>query len=104
MRLTELEPTFVDAGGDGIYNSDGTPATPRFGVGLASLCPCGCGDRLYVAFANPIDGGSPYINEGQPIWDRVGESFETLTLSPSILRVGGCGWHGFIRDGEIIIA
>lgn len=24
-----------------------------------------------------------------------------LTLSPSINCVGGCGWHGFIKNGEI---
>jgi len=32
-------------------------------------------------------------------------TFETLTLTPSILRTpekGGCGWHGFVTNGEII--
>lgn len=35
-------------------------------------------------------------------WDRSGESFETLTLAPSIkvLRPEECGWHGFVRNGR----
>jgi len=43
-------------------------------------------------------------------WDRQGESFDTLTLRPSILRLKwkdragrehGCGWHGFITNGVV---
>jgi hypothetical protein len=62
-----------------------------------------CGIRGYVAFANPLDGGPPHISLGEPTWQRTGDTFETLTLSPSILRTRpyGCGWHGFITDGEV---
>ncbi len=37
-------------------------------------------------------------------WQRTGETFDTLTLTPSIhsrKEKGGCGWHGFITNGEV---
>lgn len=106
MKLTDLNPQFIDAGGEGISNADGTPAPRRQGVGVLMDCPCGQCDefhRLYVPFTNPLDGGAP-LNGGHATWQRTGETFETLTLTPSILRSnekGGCGWHGFVTNGEI---
>jgi hypothetical protein len=104
MRLADLHPKFVGAGGDGIYNTDlstGTlvPAPARTGIGVMFDCPCGCDSRTFIPFANPLDGG-PSLDA--PGWQRTGESFETLTLTPSIQRVGGCAWHGFITNGEVI--
>lgn len=32
----------------------------------------------------------------EPRWRVQGSSFDDLVLSPSILLIGGCGWHGFI--------
>lgn len=95
------------------------PAPLRTGVGLAFDCPHGeaCpksamgGDdpelrawyrRHYVDFANPLDGG-PSVR-AEHAWQRTGETFDTLTLTPSIHSVadkGGCGWHGFITNGEV---
>lgn len=38
-------------------------------------------------------------------WKKVstGESFETLTLNPSIdcTRGGGCKFHGWVKDGQV---
>jgi len=123
VRLTELDPRFVGAGGEGISNADGSPAPERTGVGLSFLCPCpACtaqrtGDpdedfhlRVYVSFQNPLDGGAPF-NDQTPKWTRVGDTFETMTLQPSILSVegkGGCGWHGYVggpggdQPGEVV--
>ena len=90
MKLTELNPQFVGA------------ANGRKGVGLMADCPCGgCGEKMYVAFSNPLDGGTPCVNAGEPTWQRSGTDFYTLTLRPSVHRVRGCGWHGFIENGEI---
>lgn len=103
MKLTDLHPEWMAAGGSGISNADGTPAVERHGVGVLLDCPCGCDRQLYVPFANPLDGG-PSVNDGHATWQRTGETFETLTLTPSILRMkekGGCGWHGFITDGQV---
>lgn len=101
MRLADLHPEFIGAGGSGVFNADGSPATPRSGVGITLDCPCGCDSELYVPFANPLDGGRPVGHETHPLWNRIGDTFETITLSPSILRIGGCGWHGFIEHGGV---
>lgn len=105
MRLIELDPAWVGHGGEGVTDANGNPIPRREGVGVAFDCPCGCGSPLFVPFANPLDGGPPY--DKRCLWNRTGETFETLTLAPSILRSkekGGCGWHGFVRNGEILKA
>lgn len=89
MRLSELHPQFVGAGGD------------REGVGLIFDCPCGCRTLAYVGFRNPIDGGEPF-EDGHPTWLREGDTFDNLSLSPSIHRRRACGWHGWIRNGEVL--
>lgn len=106
MKLVELNPMFVATGGPGVTSSaTGEPVPKTEGVGVLFDCPCGNhaeDHRCYVPFSNPI-GPGPYT--GPKGWERTGETFETLTLSPSILRRadwGGCGWHGFIRNGEVI--
>jgi Family of unknown function (DUF6527) len=107
MRLTDLNPQFLNAGGEDCYTCDPEtgaliPAPKRTGVGVQFDCPCGNHDedhRCYVPFEHPIDGGPVLERKG---WQRTGDTFETLTLAPSILRVGGCGWHGWIRNGEVI--
>ena len=104
MRLTELNPRWVNAGGERISDKDGNPVPARDGVGMSYDCPCGCDRRGYVAFSNPLDGGCACIDEDEPTWDRIGVTFEMLTLSPSILsdkEKGGCGWHGRVIDGAV---
>lgn len=97
MKLADLDPFWLGAGGEGITR-DGQPVPERHGVALGFNCPCGCGDGLCIPLANPLDGG-PAVQS--PNWQREGETFEALTLRPSILRRSGCGWHGFITNGEI---
>lgn len=105
-RLRDLDAKFVGAGGDGVFNADGTPAAARTGVGVSFKCPCGAAhdeyDRVFVAFANPIDGGPAVRSEREPTWNRTGETIDDLTLTPSIQRMdqGGCRWHGFVMRGE----
>lgn len=65
-------------------------------------CPSGCGEFICVNVEPAMDGGPRY--DGTPnakYWQRRGDTFENLTLTPSILRMGGCGWHGFVTNGEI---
>lgn len=107
MRLTELHPRFLGAGGEGISNTDGSPAPKRTGVGLRFDCPCGCKGFIYVDFDKPLDGGPPLRENERHRWTRTGDTFETLTLTPSILchNAGSgdpCkGWHGFVTNGEV---
>ena len=49
-------------------------------------CPCGCGD----IFGVPV--------QGPKRWDFNG-NMDAPTLTPSLLRLDGCGWHGYLTDG-----
>jgi len=102
MKLIELNPMWVGSGGEGITDAAGNPVPHREEVGVRCDCPCGCGSSMYVPFSNPKDG-KPSDGSGSR-WERSGDTFETLTLSPSIRRIpinGSCGWHGFIKNGKI---
>ncbi len=102
MKLTDLNPKLYGTGGEGVRDADGSPVPRRDGMGILFDCPCGAdGERVCIPFANPLDGGPQYGPTG---WRRVGDTFETLTLTPSILRSDpdGCRWHGFITNGEVI--
>ena len=52
-------------------------------------CPCGCGTNCAI----PL---TPWRTH--PFWEWDG-NVETPTLSPSIQRLDGCMWHGFLRNG-----
>lgn len=56
--------------------------------------------RLFVHFANPVDGGPQFGTRGT-FWQRTGDTFETLTLFPSVDASGFGHWHGWIQGGEI---
>lgn len=105
-KLRDLDAQIIGAGGTGVFDADGSPAELRTGVGLMFKCPCGAAhdeyDRVFVAFANPIDGKPPVINAKQPTWNRTGETIDDITLTPSIQRMdpGGCRWHGYVTNGE----
>ena len=101
MKLTDLNPEFVGHGGDSLADDkDGNPIPRREAVALSFDCPCGgkCGQRPCLFFENPQDGGPPLPGT---TWTRTGDTFETLTLIPSIQRKGGCNWHGFITNGDV---
>lgn len=105
-NLSDLNPRWLAAGGVGVYrrNDKGElePVGRRHGVGMRFECPCGCGELLLVSFSNPLDGGPSHHPDSHPCWERTGDSFGALTLHPSVRRVGGCGWHGWIRDGKAV--
>lgn len=116
MDLIDLHPRF-----SGEQGSDRK-------VGILFDCPCdpcqkkpselatwGCpasertdephGEIICLTFRNPIGGGAPFIRDVKaagPYWTREGETFQTITLSPSILKHGH--WHGYIRAGKVVNA
>lgn len=63
----------------------------------------------YVAcwFSNP-NGAAVAPPEALPAprWtvEAGSTSIDDLTLSPSIAIVGGCAWHGFVRNGALVDA
>ena len=100
MKLTDLDPWCYGYGGEGVSNADGSAIPEQIGVGIAFDCPCGkCGEKVSLGFKNPIDG-SKQVNNDRASWQRKGNTFENLTLTPSIQRMGKCRWHGYLTDGE----
>jgi hypothetical protein len=116
MRLTELSPRWCAE-----YN-----APPDAKQGVSFLCPHCKVTRLAIFFAPTICGREPVDiklvhkqqilsdqdpqhvghladeHVGRIVWTRVnGETFDTLSLQPSIdASAWGC-WHGHITNGEV---
>lgn len=105
MNLTDLNPRWTVGHPD------------RVGIGVEFDCPgpCCAGKpspdgwndpeegkskkfRLSVRFHNPLDGG-PAFNPGRYMWTRAGDTFETLSLSPSLDASGFGHWHGHVMGG-----
>lgn len=95
MRLAELRPKFFITHGE-----------PRQGMGVDFDCPHCVSlppderQKICVPFTNPVDGGPPMSGL---TWQRTGDTFDDLTLTPSIdFRHGDGAWHGFITNGEMV--
>lgn len=109
MRLVELHPRWW-------------AETGRHGQGCSFVCPhCVRAEnpqRIGVAFANPLDGLGPIVLTNKVKldhvhdqkfyeippgfhWTRIGDTFEVLTLSPSVNAEASGHWHGFIQNGEV---
>ena len=103
MKLTELNPRWVCSGGEDITDMEGNPVPLRLKVAVSFDCPCGDSHclRACIGFTNPPDGKGPNQGSGEHTWEMTGKSFEDLTLEPSIERVGECGWHGWIKEGNV---
>lgn len=91
---------WVDIGSDHQIQLVGYNGDPRAGMNDRHKRPDGSDCIGFVA----IDGGA-WAKEFEPgqiqVWQV--ESWEPLTLSPSLLcRV--CGDHGFIREGKWVMA
>lgn len=56
-------------------------------------CPCGDGELAGI----PVKKGSHHSQE--KAWGWNGDE-EKPTLTPSIQRMGGCNWHGYLTNGE----
>src|SRR5918911_4918664 len=105
MKLIDLQPRWW---GDG----------DRRRLGITFLCPHCRSVRLGIAFANPPDGGQPHslqttsimwhIHEARTfdvppgcLWQRTGETFDTLSLTPSVDASKSGHWHGIITNGVV---
>jgi len=97
MRLTELDPHWT------------CDTLGRHGQGISFECPIHREHRLAVPFANPVDGGEKMSSKNGFWWVRAGETFDTMTLHPSVDASGAiyppmiqtpC-WHGNITAGEV---
>jgi hypothetical protein len=104
VKLADLDASFVE--------TDGRR------VGVQFCCPACRRERILVPFALPPSGDARELNVHGVVWQRTGDTLETLTLSPSVnFRhvYGGlgsdsseprteCTWHGWVRDGQAVSA
>ena len=90
LRLIDLEPSWLT-----------TSDQPGRILGVMFICPHCINTHVGGFFANPPDGGppAPPEHEPKPRWHRTGDTFETLTLTPSIDAKGH--WHGFVTEGLV---
>jgi hypothetical protein len=103
MKLADLNPRwFAEEGrhGQGVM-FDCPCATcaplPRFGESDDPTAPYKKAAGVY--FDRPLDGGPPIRG---PTWTRAGDTFETLSLSPSVFISPPDHWHGFIINGTAV--
>jgi hypothetical protein len=109
MRLTELDPEFLRVTESGSFQ---VVETIDGAMGVSFLCPL-CyakngdprGTHSVICWSS--DRGTPdAIRPGPGRWTLKGTSFSDLTLdgergkTRSVQLVGGCGWHGFVTNGE----
>lgn len=109
MRLIDLKPCWVA----GLNAPDGAKQ------GVSFECPCCNGSTRLAIFFTPTICGNPPVdvggiarNEwckadhlsdhhiGSILWQRTGDTFETLTLSPSVDCSAWKHWHGWVQGGE----
>ncbi len=97
MRLTDLEPRFFVVGD-----------SPH-PVGITFKCPhCpNSGQRLAIAIHmdgtnfDPDPENDQQFRTDEKVWTVTGgDSFENLSLSPSIDASSSGHWHGYVTDGE----
>ena len=64
---------------------------------LSFMCPCGCGSIAGIS----ITQDQEEYKAQNPLWLWDGNK-EQPTTKPSIRRIGGCGWHGYLTKGEFV--
>jgi len=116
MRLVDLEPSFrrheERREGSKLQRYDIRVPTIAEAQSVEFLCPAcftknggNVGTHLViVTFRDrgvPDHLGSQSKNGGPSRWSVSGDSFENLTLQPSIDITPGCSWHGFITNGQV---
>lgn len=61
-------------------------------AGMIFMCPCGCGDRSPIRFRQDANDSE------RPCWNWDGNE-SSPTLTPSLHKTSGCGWHGYLTAG-----
>jgi hypothetical protein len=104
MRLTDLNPKWI------LPTSLWSSPDPYY-VAIKFDCPHCRTQRLVCFFEPPIDPsglkakyGWSEFDKDKPKWKRRGDTFETLTLEPSVNFDSTGHFHGHITNGEVISA
>lgn len=99
IKLTDLEPRWA-ADYDILIGDRVVHDADRVGMAISFLCPCCREMRLCVFFKNPVDGKAHTDDRDDAhLWTRTGDTFETLSLTPSVDASGFGHWHGVITNG-----
>lgn len=125
---TKIEAFPIAVGDEATWRERGCPTEERIGPrqytvpidsfgeaqGIWFLCPkcflanggakgTHCCDVTFADRGALPEQGS-HGDNGEPTrWTVSGSNYEDLTTLPSILIKGGCGWHGYITNGEVSI-
>lgn len=103
MRLIDLHPQFLRVEYWGDRRVLRKVDTLQEATGIRFLCPCcfkknGGPEGTHMVICCSPDVAEDIAGPGR--WTMTGRGPLDLTLSPSIHLQGGCGWHGWVRDGE----
>jgi hypothetical protein len=106
VKLTDLDPRW--------FTLHGWASESPFRIGMTFLCPHCRTERLGVLFERPVDPDGiaekfeinydavPFGRTlNMHVWNRTGDTFDVMTLTPSIDGSGVGHWHGFITNGEV---
>lgn len=102
-RLVDLNPKWVKVHGtDEIYGiSYNCPCRKPGSIGEeGNVDVCPMGGWSVVPTKTNFAGGESSADAKARGWDLTGDSFENVTLAPSIHHVGH--WHGFLTNGVLI--
>ena len=105
MKLTQLKPRWFGMSFPAyVEGVDWASHLPIF-RGISFECPHCRTQRLGFLFDPPINP-SGYIVKDEPAvskpWKRIsGETFETVSFTPSVDASFTGHWHGFITNGEV---
>lgn len=110
MKFTDLRPRFMKWAGKGSFQNVETLAEADCVFFLCPLCfqnnsgSVGTHSiKIDFRGRNTPDEDCMHNNEGTPVrWEVSGTGLADLTMAPSILILGGCNWHGWVQNGEIV--
>jgi len=103
MNLRDLDARFLRMSDKGLRKA----ATLSEAQGVVFLCPqCFTKNKGKVGTHSVVcwfrgRGVPDDLSPGPGRWDATGTSIDNLTLNPSVsLPDPGCGWHGWVREGD----
>jgi len=98
LKLTDLAPQFLAVETPGKVHREVADLSEAQGVRFD--CPaCGGAHVVMVWFR---DRGVIAEEPGPARWAVRGTGYHDLTLEPVVRARSGCGWRGWVRDGEIV--
>jgi hypothetical protein len=95
MKLTDLDATFIKLKSDSSFQRIDSIAEAQ---GILFVCPK-CQSHSVICW---FQGVPDHVFPKPGRWTPGGTGLEDLTLKPSVfLNSGsGCGWHGFVTNGD----